>query len=150
MANPHVVLIKKLQYLEVAPRLPEYAHSNDACADVFAYLAEPVAIDSGTTVMIPTGLAINPSEDFEVQVRSRSGLATKGIVVANSPGTIDPGYRGEVKVLLRNNSGTTFVVQPGMKIAQLALNKIWFARFQEVTELETTERGVGGFGSTGL
>jgi dUTP pyrophosphatase len=131
-------------------RLPVFAHPEDACADIFACLGEPVVIESGETKVISTELVMDPGPDYEILVRSRSGLAAKGIVVANSPGTVDPNYRGAVGVILRNDSRLPYVVKDGAKIAQIAVRPIHRPDFVEVQELTGTERGAGGFGSTGL
>lgn len=130
--------------------MPAYAHEGDACADLFACLAEPLAIEPGETRVVPTGLAMDPGPGWEILVRSRSGLSSKGITVANSPGTVDPGYRGAIGVVIRNGSNSAFVVKQGMKIAQMAIKPIYEACFMEVQELDDTERGTGGFGSSGL
>jgi dUTP pyrophosphatase len=143
--NVHV----KVKRLKNTAKMPQYAHDDDACADLFACIEETVAIDVGQTKVIPTGLAMNPGEGFEILVRSRSGLSAKGVVVANSPGTVDPGYRGEVGVILRNDGNATFLVQDGAKIAQMAVKPIFKAAFEEAESLDVTTRGAGGFGSTG-
>jgi dUTP pyrophosphatase len=144
------VFVKKLK---PTAKLPQYAHPEDACADLFACLIDDggyLYLHPGATRVVPTGLAMNPGEGWEIQIRSRSGLASKGIVVANSPGTVDPSYRGEVGVILHNTTNTSFSVTSGMKIAQMSIRPIWHATFEEVSELGETDRGSGGFGSTGL
>ncbi len=140
----------KVKKLNPGAMLPAYAHPQDACADIFACIDHPMTIESGETKVIPTGLSMDPSPGFEILVRSRSGLSTKGITVANSPGTIDPNYRGAVGVVLRNASPVPFTVFSGMKIAQIAVRPIYRPDFEEVAELDDTARGNGGFGSTGL
>lgn len=106
-------------------------------------------ISPGETVMLQTGLRIELLPGWEMQVRSRSGMAKHGLVVANSPGTIDSGYRGPCNVLLHNNTGAYRVIKPGTRVAQLVLKRAPQADFQRVEELSDSERGVGGFGSTG-
>ena len=131
-------------------RLPEYATIGSAGMDIKANISEPVILKPLRRELIPTGLYIAIPEGYEVQIRPRSGLACKyGITVANTPGTIDSDYRGEVKVCLINLSDTPFVVNPGERIAQAVLNKVEKIEWNEVTELDTTERGEGGFGHTG-
>lgn len=131
-------------------RLPEYATIGSAGMDMKANILEPVVLKPLRRELIPTGLYIAIPEGYEVQIRPRSGLACKyGITVVNTPGTIDSDYRGEVKVCLINLSDTPFVVNPGERIAQAVLNKVEKIEWNEVTELDTTERGEGGFGHTG-
>ena len=131
-------------------RLPEYATIGSAGMDLKANISEPVVLKPLKRELIPTGLYMQIPTSHEVQIRPRSGLACKyGITVANAPGTIDSDYRGEVKVCLINLSDTPFVVNPGERIAQAVLNKIEKIEWEEVSELDTTERGEGGFGHTG-
>ena len=130
--------------------LPEYATALSAGLDLKANITEPVTLKPLERVLVPTGLFIALPEGTEAQVRPRSGLAAKhGITVLNSPGTIDADYRGEIKVILVNLSNEPFVINPGERIAQMVV--AWFERAQwlEVQELDSTERGEGGFGSTG-
>lgn len=147
IVHPGPVKVKKL---DSKAKLPEFAHVEDACADIFACLEDPMVIEPGETKIVPTGLSMAPAQNWEILVRSRSGLSTKGVTVANSPGTIDPNYRGAVGVVLRNSGQSAFVVQHGMKIAQIAVRPIFRPLFEEVQELSSTARGAGGFGSTGL
>ena len=131
-------------------RLPEYATIGSAGMDLKANISEPVVLKPLKRELIPTGLYMQIPTGHEVQIRPRSGLACKyGITVANAPGTIDSDYRGEVKVCLINLSDTPFVVNPGERIAQAVLNKVEKIEWEEVSELDTTERGEGGFGHTG-
>lgn len=131
-------------------RLPEYATIGSAGMDLKANISEPVVLKPLKRELIPTGLYIQIPTGHEVQIRPRSGLACKyGITVANAPGTIDSDYRGEVKVCLINLSDTPFVVNPGERIAQAVLNKVEKIEWNEVAELDETERGEGGFGHTG-
>lgn len=140
------VQIKLLQK-DASP--PVFAHVGDACADIRSI--EDLIIPSGDIVMVPTGFAMAVPIGFEALVRPRSGLAAKyGISVVNSPGTIDSGYRGEVKVILANLGKSDFVIKKGDRIAQLAIRKVPEITFDTVNDLSTTDRGSGGFGSTGI
>lgn len=131
-------------------RLPEYATIGSAGMDLKANISEPVVLKPLKRELIPTGLYMQIPTGHEVQIRPRSGLACKyGITVSNAPGTIDSDYRGEVKVCLINLSDTSFVVNPGERIAQAVLNKVEKIEWNEVAELDETERGEGGFGHTG-
>jgi dUTP pyrophosphatase len=130
--------------------LPAYQTAHAAGMDVRANLAEPVTLKPLQRALIPTGLFMEIPVGYEVQVRPRSGLAYKhGISIVNSPGTIDADYRGELKVLLVNLSDEEFIVQDGERIAQLVVARHETAQWQQVQELTETERGVGGYGSTG-
>ena len=129
---------------------PSYATELSAGMDLKANITEPVTLDSLERAMIPTGLFIELPEGYEAQVRPRSGLAAKfGVTVANAPGTVDADYRGEIKVILVNLSKDKFVINPGERIAQMVIAKYEKIEWVEVTELGETERGAGGFGSTG-
>ena len=130
--------------------LPEYATALSAGLDLKANITEPVTMKPLERVLVPTGLFIALPEGTEAQVRPRSGLAAKhGITVLNSPGTIDADYRGEIKVILVNLSNEPFVINPGERIAQMVVARSERAQWVEVQELDSTERGEGGFGSTG-
>lgn len=132
-------------------QLPAYATPQSAGMDLRANLDTPVVLHPMQRRLIPTGLHITLPEGFEAQVRPRSGLALKhGITVLNSPGTIDADYRGEVGVLLVNLSDTDFVINDGERIAQMIIARHEQAEMVEVTELDTTERGEGGYGHTGV
>jgi dUTP pyrophosphatase len=132
-------------------KLPEYKHPNDAGADISAFLEEDIIIPPNGTKLIPTGLFIEIPESFEGQIRSRSGLALKSqIVVLNSPATIDSGYVGEWGVILHNFGEREFVVKNGDRIAQMVISPVAHAEFKEVEKIGTTERGEGGYGSTGI
>lgn len=134
--------------LKPGARLPEYAHDTDSGADLFSN--ENVFINIGETKMVDTGLNIELPVGFEAQVRSKSGLACKnGIHVLNSPGTIDQGYRGPVKVILNNAGNEPFNVEIGMKIAQIVIAPYVQKTFVAVEELSDSVRGENGFGSTG-
>lgn len=130
--------------------LPDYATSGAAGADVLAAVEKPVIIGPGKRVLIPTGFCMALPAGYELQIRPRSGLALKhGIVLPNSPGTIDEDYRGEVGVIVLNASEEHFTVTRGMRIAQAVLAPVVRAVWEEVDDLDTTARGAGGFGSTG-
>ena len=130
---------------------PAYATSLSAGMDIRADLQKPLTLNPLQRMLIPTGLYIALPEGYECQARPRSGLAVKhGITVLNSPGTIDADYRGELKILLVNLSDTPFVIEPGERIAQLVVAKHEHVEWSEVEVLDETERGEGGFGSTGV
>jgi dUTP pyrophosphatase len=129
---------------------PQYQTSLSAGADIRANLSTAIILQPLQRQLIPTGLQIELPQGYEAQVRPRSGLALNhGITILNSPGTIDADYRGEIKVLLVNLSSEAFTIQHGDRIAQLVIAKHEQAVWQAVTELSTTERGTGGYGSTG-
>ena len=131
--------------------VPSYETSGAAGADVRAFLNEPVVIPVGKRAMIPTGLFFVFFEGFEIQVRPRSGLAAKnGVTVLNTPGTIDSDYRGEVKIILINLGDADFTVNNGDRIAQLIVAPVTQGIFVKTDKLDETERGAGGFGSTGV
>ena len=142
------VLIKRLsKNIE----LPKYETNGSSGMDLSANIEKQIKIEPGKTSIIPTGISVSIPKNFEIQIRSRSGLAAKSqISVLNSPGTIDADYRGELKVILINLSNNTFVVERGSRIAQMVLCPIIKAEFKEVDSLDDTDRGAGGFGSTGL
>ena len=130
--------------------LPEYQTEHSAGLDLRANLEEPVFLKPLERALIPTGLFIQLEEGTEAQIRPRSGLAFKnGITVLNTPGTIDADYRGEVKVLLINLSNETFEIQKGERIAQMIVAKYEKVSWEHVEILEESERGAGGYGSTG-
>ena len=142
------ILIKKLSK-EVS--LPKYETEGSSGLDLAAFIDKNIEIKPGKSEIIPTGLAIAIPKNFEIQIRPRSGLAAKNqISVLNTPGTIDADYRGEIQVILINLSRETFLVEDGMRIAQMVVCPVIQASFEEVTELSETVRGVGGFGSTGI
>lgn len=130
--------------------LPEYQTPLSAGLDIRADLDAPVTLGPLERAMIPTGLFVELPEGYEMQIRPRSGLAAKhGITVLNSPGTIDADYRGEIKIILVNLSGEPFTVEAGERIAQMIVARYEQIEWQPVEELGATERGAGGFGSTG-
>ncbi len=130
--------------------LPLYQTSLSAGMDVRADLEQSVTLAPLGRAMIPTGLYVELPEGYEMQVRPRSGLAAKhGITVLNSPGTIDADYRGEIRIILVNLSSEAFTIEPGERIAQLVVARHEQVEWEPVEELGTTERGAGGFGSTG-
>ncbi|MBQ8838796.1 MAG: dUTP diphosphatase [Bacteroidales bacterium] len=130
---------------------PAYATDSSAGMDLKADITEPVVLGPLERAMIPTGLFMALPEGTEAQVRPRSGLAAKfGISVLNAPGTIDADYRGEVKVILVNLSNESFTVNPGERIAQMVVARYEKVEWDEVEVLDDTERGAGGFGSTGI
>ncbi|MBQ5492009.1 MAG: dUTP diphosphatase [Treponema sp.] len=130
--------------------LPVYKTAGAAGADVCAHIKEPVVIKKGERVLIPTGLYFEIPEGYEIQVRPRSGLAFKnGVTVLNTPGTIDSDYRGELKVILINLGAEDFTVNDKDRIAQIVVAPVTLGQFVTVQALSQTERGAGGFGSTG-
>ena len=141
------VLIKKL---DPSVKLPEYKTSGASGLDLMAFIKEPVEIKPKTSSLIPTGLSVAFSEDYEIQIRPRSGLAAKkNITVLNTPGTIDSDYRGEIKVIIYNHGDENFLVNNGDRIAQMILAPVVKMELEEVNNLPESIRGKGGFGSTG-
>ena len=131
--------------------IPEYKTAGAAGADLCALLQAPVTIPAGKSAMIPTGLFFEIPQGYEVQVRPRSGLAAKnGVTVLNTPGTIDSDYRGEIKVILINLGDADFTINSGDRIAQMIIAPVTQAKFTITESLSETERGTGGFGSTGV
>ena len=130
--------------------LPAYQTSEAAGFDLVAAVSEPLALAPGERTLVPTGLTMALPSGHEGQVRPRSGLAAKhGITVLNTPGTVDADYRGEVKVILINLGTEPFVIERGMRIAQMVIAPVVQVEFAEVDTLSDTTRGAGGFGSTG-
>ena len=142
-------MIVQIQRLDKDLPLPEYARPGDAGMDVYSTI--DCSLAPGARAVIPTGIAIALPEGYVCLVHPRSGLAAKsGISIVNSPGTIDSGYRGEIKVILINtDQQETFEIKRGDRIAQLVFQKFESARFYEVENLPESQRGAGGFGSTG-
>ena len=144
------VRVRRLPHNQDLP-LPAYATSGAAGMDLLAAVEGPVTIAPGARVLIPTGLAIAQPPGFELQIRPRSGLALRhGIVLPNSPGTIDEDYRGEIQVILLNTGDAPFTVARGDRIAQAVLAPVVRAVWDEVLDLDQTARNEGGFGSTGV
>lgn len=149
------VKVKKLDHFDGSFALPRYETDGAAGADVRASLLpenreEGIVIRPGERVLVPTGLSMEIPIGFEIQVRPRSGLSFKtGLLVCNSPGTIDSDYRGEVKIILGNFSDKREVIQHGDRVAQLVIAPVFQGHYEEVSELSSTDRGAGGFGSTG-
>lgn len=140
----------QLRRLRPGATVPRYQTAGAAGLDLHACLEEkPMVIDAGAIVAVPTGLAMAIPHGFEGQVRPRSGLARKGITVANAPGTIDSDYRGECMVLLVNLGRESFTISHGDRVAQLVIAPVVQAELEVVDELSETARGSGGFGSTG-
>src|SRR5262249_46260353 len=143
------IAVVRLPHGEGLP-LPQYATAGAAGMDLLAAVASPTIITPGDRALIPTGLRIALPPGYELQVRPRSGLALRhGVVLPNSPGTIDEDYRGEIRVIVMNAGDTPFTVERGMRIAQGVVAPVVRAAWQEVDVLEDTSRGAGGFGSTG-
>ena len=141
------VLIKKL---DPAIRLPEYKTDGASGMDLMAFTKKPITIKPKSSALIPTGLSIAFSEDYEIQIRPRSGLAAKNNVsVLNTPGTIDSDYRGEIKVIIYNHGSEDFIINNGDRIAQMILSPVTKMELEETLDLPKTIRGMGGFGSTG-
>lgn len=145
---PIEIRLKRLPHGQGLP-VPAYATAHAAGMDVVS--AENVTLDPGARHAVATGFAMAIPEGYEVQVRPRSGLALKhGISLPNTPGTIDADYRGELKVILINHGDQPFIIARGDRIAQLVAAPVQMATFAQVTELDETIRGSGGFGSTGV
>jgi deoxyuridine 5'-triphosphate nucleotidohydrolase len=143
------VRVRRLPHNQDLP-LPGYATDGAAGMDLLAAVTEPVVVAPGQRVLIPTGLAVALPPGYELQVRPRSGLALRhGIVLPNSPGTIDEDYRGEIQVIVLNTGSEPFRVERGTRIAQAVLAPVVRASWQEVADLDVTTRNAGGFGSTG-
>mgnify|MGYP006077727543 CR=1 FL=1 len=141
------VLIKKLN---PAVKLPVYKTSGASGMDLMAFIEKPIKITPNSSYLVPTGLAMAFLEDYEVQIRPRSGLAAKNnITVLNTPGTIDSDYRGEIKIILFNHGKEDFIINNKDRIAQMVLTPVIKMELEEADNLPDTLRGEGGFGSTG-
>ena len=150
MADEIKIKVKRLSedFADVA--LPFYSTSGSAGMDIRAAITEDVIIESGKVELISTNISVEIPLGYEIQVRPRSGLAAKhSIGVLNSPGTIDSDYRGEVKIILMNFGNESFKISKGDRIAQLIISKVYTAKMVEVKELNSSNRGKGGFGHTG-
>ncbi len=141
------VLVKRLDPLV---KLPSYKTEGASGMDLMAFIKEPINISPNSSYLVPTGLSVAISENYEIQIRPRSGLAAKNnISVLNTPGTIDSDYRGEIKVIIFNHSKQNFIINNGDRIAQMVLSPILKMELEETDNLPDTVRGEGGFGSTG-
>jgi len=142
-----IVLVKRLPHCVA---LPQYQTEASAGMDLVAALIEPLVLHPGYRLAVPTGIQLEIPTYLHAEIRSRSGLALhNGVVVLNSPGTIDSDFRGEIMVLLINHGNADFTITPGLRIAQLVFSSTITATLVEVSELDDTDRGSGGFGSTG-
>ena len=142
------VLIKRLSK---NIKLPKYETSGSSGMDLSANIDKQIKIEPGKTSIIPTGISLSIPKNYEIQIRPRSGLAAKNnLTVLNSPGTIDSDYRGELKIILINLGNDNFEVKNGMRVAQMVVCPVEIAEIEEVKSLEGTDRGKGGFGSTGI
>jgi dUTP pyrophosphatase len=141
------VLIKKL---DPSVQLPSYKTNGASGMDLMAFVEKPINLRSGKACLVPTGLSVAFPEEYEIQIRPRSGLAAKkNISVLNTPGTIDSDYRGELKIILFNHSSENFIINNNDRIAQMVLTPIIKMELEETDELPVSIRGKGGFGSTG-
>mgnify|MGYP005748181081 CR=1 FL=1 len=141
------VLIRKL---DPAVKLPEYKTIGSSGMDLVAFIKKPIKVKPKTSSLVPTGLAVAFLEDYEIQIRPRSGLAVKNnISVLNTPGTIDSDYRGEIKIIIYNHGSADFIINNGDRIAQMVLSPVVKMELEENNDLPKTIRGEGGFGSTG-
>ncbi len=149
--NPLTIKISRVGETSADLPLPGYATDGSAGMDLCAAVDEDLMIQPGETTLVPTGFVIELPPGFEGQVRPRSGLAIKnGIGILNSPGTIDSDYRGEIKVIVTNFARVPFRVRRGDRIAQLIISRYERIRWEESEEVNETQRGVGGFGHTGI
>ena len=141
------VFIKKLN---PSVQLPSYKTSGASGMDLMAFIEKPIELKPGKSCLVPTGLSVAFSKEYEIQIRPRSGLAAKkNISVLNTPGTIDSDYRGELKIILFNHGSENFMINNNDRIAQMVLTPIIKMELEETNELPKTIRGEGGFGSTG-
>ena len=141
------VLIKKL---ESTVKLPAYKTNGASGMDLMAFVKEPINLKPQTSCLVPTGISVAFSSEFEIQIRPRSGLAAKNnISILNTPGTIDSDYRGELKIILFNHGSENFIINNSDRVAQMVLTPIVKMELEETNELPESLRGKGGFGSTG-
>tara|TARA_B100000287_G_scaffold10327_1_gene10473 strand:- start:56 stop:493 length:438 start_codon:yes stop_codon:yes gene_type:complete len=141
------VLIKKL---DSSVKLPSYKTNGASGMDLMAWLEKPINLEPGKSCLIPTGLSVAFPEEYEIQIRPRSGLAAKNnISVLNTPGTIDSDYRGELKIILFNHGNENFIINKNDRVAQMVLTPIIKMELEETSELPNSIRGEDGFGSTG-
>lgn len=130
--------------------LPKYGTELSAGADIYSYNQEPIELKAGETKLIPTGLQLDIPDGYEIQLRPRSGLALKHqLTMLNTPATIDADYKGEIGVILTNLGKENFIIEPGMRIAQMVLNRVEQIKWEITDNIGESDRGVGGFGSTG-
>lgn len=130
--------------------LPKYGTELSAGADIYSYNQEPIELKAGETKLIPTGLQLDIPDGYEIQLRPRSGLALKHqLTMLNTPATIDADYKGEIGVILTNLGKEKFIVEPGMRIAQMVLNRVEQIKWEITDNIGESDRGTGGFGSTG-
>jgi len=149
MTQPILVQIVRLPHAEGLP-LPHYATGGAAGMDVLAAVTDPLVLEPGARALVPTGLRVALPDGYELQVRPRSGLALKhGITLPNTPGTIDEDYRGELGIIVLNAGQERFVIERGMRIAQMVLAPVSRLRWVQTDHLDETLRAAGGFGSTG-
>ncbi len=147
MTNVKITALENLRELD----LPTYGTTQSAGVDLAAAIDAPITLEPGAYTLVPTGIAIALPAGFEAQIRPRSGLALKnGVTVLNSPGTIDADYRGEIKVILINHGKENFIITRGMRIAQMVIAPYTQVTWHTVDNLDETNRGAQGFGSTGL
>ena len=141
------VLIKKIS---PSVNLPSYKTSGASGMDLMAFVEKPINLEPGKSCLVPTGLSVAFSEEYEIQIRPRSGLAAKNnISVLNTPGTIDSDYRGEIKIILFNHGDENFIINNNDRVAQMVLTPIIKMELEETNKLPDSIRGKGGFGSTG-
>ena len=141
------VLVKKL---DPSVQLPSYKTNGASGMDLMAFIEKPINLEPGKSCLVPTGLSVAFSQEYEIQIRPRSGLAAKNnISVLNTPGTIDSDYRGEIKIILFNHSKDNFIINKNDRVAQMVLTPIIKMELEETNELPESIRGEGGFGSTG-
>ena len=141
------VLIKRL---DKAVKLPEYKSDGASGIDLMAFVKDSIKVKPQTSTLIPTGISLAFSKNYEIQIRPRSGLALRNnISVLNTPGTVDSDYRGEIKVIIYNHGNEDFIINNGDRIAQMVLSPVIKINFEETNNLPDTVRGQGGFGSTG-
>lgn len=143
------VLIKRLHSMDLP--MPQYMTEGSAGVDLYAAIDEDMPCSPGSWILVPTGIAIALPEGFEAQIRPRSGLALKyGLTLLNTPGTIDADYRGEIKVIVINLGDKEYILKRGERIAQMIFSRVERAELLEMEELDSTIRGEGGFGHTGV
>jgi dUTP pyrophosphatase len=141
------VLVKKLN---PDVQLPAYKTSGASGMDLMAFIKQPIKLAPNNSCLIPTGISVAFSEDYEIQIRPRSGLAVKNnITILNTPGTIDSDYRGELKIILFNHGNKEFIINNKDRVAQMVLTPVIKMELEETNDLSSTLRGEGGFGSTG-